>query len=67
MGVGCVRARVRPRVSGADPAGLVVDPQTKQPVPLCRDGASRRLEATHESLREWVELVVDLWLRNGCV
>ena len=36
-------------------------------VPLCPDGASRRLEATHECLREWVELVVDLWLRNGCV
>jgi hypothetical protein len=51
----------------ADPAGLVVDPSTKQPVELCPGGSTRRLQPTLASLRAWVESLVALWLRDGCV
>jgi E3 ubiquitin-protein ligase TRIP12 len=48
-----------------DPAGLVTDPTTGEPVELCSGGANRRLVPDEASLREWVHLLVALWLRDG--
>ena len=48
-----------------DPAGFVTDPATGEPVALCAGGASRRMVPEEASLREWVDAVVALWLRDG--
>lgn len=47
-----------------DPAGLVRD-ATGQPQELVPGGAERRLALDETLLREWVEAVVKLWLREG--
>ena len=50
-----------------DPAGLVVDPHTGEPVELCAGGAGRRLVAEEAVLREVNKSTVGSLHKISCI